>query len=672
MKFLFDEALSSATIHDHIDQCASRNTELLQKLRSLTSEWKLLKSKEEMLAANTEKVNTSIGNGGGDLDSEALAFVVGKENYMEKLSEIGSHISSSGGVMQLENVPNVHGQSDYSNQPSWPPSRSILETNSTFRSDQIIKDPGALRHHLQYQQPLSEHTQNDDRDPHLGLKGASLQNELPMSNQQRTSVQKNDVSRLQGSIASIESELLKGSLRKLFLGRDSNGRVYWGFSWPGTRSCIVANGSLASKKRSPEEFSDIPDSSTWMSYESPSEIEKLVGWLREDDMSERKLKESIVQWQNNEFKDSNYAEKHFLNRGESSIFRRKALPADFPATKAMAALKKRFGPCLETIDVHTNLTPGVRLDKMCRCECLELLWPSREHCLSCHQSFVTSEDSRKHSVEKCKTRAFDLKRGQSTEDSLKRKKMKNVMPHDNFSGNMTVQNSASEGHYDGSHPVDHLNKLECPFNFEEIKARFNTQNSLKELVKDIGLIGSGGTPSFLPIESSYLGDPALRLVPTTGNEVSSKKRPSDFGSWLQRSGNKPGTVDCMKNSKKSISIARSVKNDLSEGSKVARVKSVFVNEKDEGSSIKVKRPAFGVLSVSKGSIAPEASRKPLGGKASEVLRYLKINLLDMDAALPEEALRASRSDLDRRCAWRAFVKSAETIYQVSQTFHTVY
>ncbi|CAI9775390.1 unnamed protein product [Fraxinus pennsylvanica] len=659
MKFLFDEALNSATIHDHIDQCASRNTELLQKLRSLTSEWKLLKSKEEMSAANTEKVNTSIGNGCGDLESEALTSVVGNENYMEKPSEIGSHISSSGGFMQQENVPNVHGQSDYSNQPSWPPSRSILETNSTIRSDQIIKDPGALSHHLQYQQPRSEHTQNDDRDAHLSLK-----NELPMSAQQQTSVQKNDISRLQGSIASIELELLKGSLRKHFLGRDSNGRVYWGFSWPGTRSCIVANGSLASKKRSPEEFGDIPDSATWMSYESHGEIEKLVGWLREDKMSERKLKEAIVQWQNNEFEYSNYAEKHVLNRGESSIFRRIALPADFPATKAMAALKMKFGPCLETIDVHTNLTPGVRLDKMCRCECLELLWPSREHCLSCHQSFATSEESRKHSVEKCKTRAFDLKRGQSTEDSLKRKKMKNVMPQDNFSGNMTVQNSASEGHYDGSRPVDHLNKLECPFNFEEIKARFNTQNSLKELVKDIGLIGSGGKPSFLPIESSYLGDPALRLVPAKGNEVSSKKRPADFGSWLQRSGNKPGIMDCMKNSKKSISLARSAKNDLGEGSKVARVKSVFVNEKDEGSSIKVKRPAFGVVSVSKGSIAPEASRKPLGGKASEILRCLKINLLDMDAALPEEALRASRSDLDRRCAWRAFVKSAETIYQM--------
>ncbi|KAL2559750.1 Methyl-CpG-binding domain-containing protein 9 [Forsythia ovata] len=672
MKFLFDEALSASTIHDHIDQCASRNTELLQKLRSLTSEWKMLKSKEEMSAANTEKVNTSIGSGRGDLESDALVSVLGNENYyIEKPSERGSHISSSGGFMQLENVQNFHGQSDYSKQPCWPPSRSILENNSTFPGDQIMNDLGALSHQLQYQQPVSEHTQlkRDNLDAHLGLKVASRQNELPMSTQQHTSVQKNDVSRLQDSIASIELELLKGSLRKHFLGRDSNGRVYWGFSWPGTHSCIVANGGLASKKRSPEEFSDIPDSATWMSYESQSEIEKLVGWMREDNERERELKESIVQWQNNESKDSNYAENHVLNKGESSIFcRRKALPPDVLATKAMTALKKKFGPCLEmeTIDVHTNLTPGVGLDgKMYRCECLELLWPSRDHCLSCHQSFATSEESRQHSVGKCKTRASDLKRGQITEDSLKRKKMRNVMSQDKFSGNMIVQKSVSEGHYDRSRPVEHHNKLECPFNFEEIKARFVTQNSLKELVKDVGLIGTGGTLPFLPIESFYLGDPTLKLVPARENEVSSREMQADLGSWLQQSGIEPGILDGMKNNKKKISLPRTVENDLGEGSKIERVKSVFISEKDEVSSIKVKRPVLGV-SVSRGSIISEASTRPLGGKASEILRYLKINLLDMDAALPEEALRVSRSHLDRRCAWRAFVKSAKTIYEMIQ------
>ncbi|KAL7250431.1 hypothetical protein ACSBR1_012442 [Camellia fascicularis] len=36
----------------------------------------------------------------------------------------------------------------------------------------------------------------------------------------------------------------------------------------------------------------------------------------------------------------------------------------------------------------------------------------------------------------------------------------------------------------------------------------------------------------------------------------------------------------------------------------------------------------------------------------------------MDGAIPEAALRQSQAHLERRWAWRAFVKSAEMIYEV--------
>ncbi|XP_019185617.1 PREDICTED: methyl-CpG-binding domain-containing protein 9-like [Ipomoea nil] len=65
-------------------------------------------------------------------------------------------------------------------------------------------------------------------------------------------------------------------------------------------------------------------------------------------------------------------------------------------------------------------------------------------------------------------------------------------------------------------------------------------------------------------------------------------------------------------------------------------------------------------------LVPQSALKPLVGEASRILRRLKINLLDMDAALPEQALRPSMSQIERRLAWRAFVKSAETIYQMVQ------
>ena len=39
----------------------------------------------------------------------------------------------------------------------------------------------------------------------------------------------------------------------------------------------------------------------------------------------------------------------------------------------------------------------------------------------------------------------------------------------------------------------------------------------------------------------------------------------------------------------------------------------------------------------------------------------------MDVALPEEALRPSRPNLEKKLAWHAFVKSAETIFEMVQT-----
>jgi hypothetical protein len=67
-------------------------------------------------------------------------------------------------------------------------------------------------------------------------------------------------------------------------------------------------------------------------------------------------------------------------------------------------------------------------------------------------------------------------------------------------------------------------------------------------------------------------------------------------------------------------------------------------------------------------VVPLSSLKPLVGKVSHILKQLKINLLDMDAALPDVALRPSKAQLDRRQAWRAFVKSSATIFEVCLIF----
>ncbi|XP_028116524.1 methyl-CpG-binding domain-containing protein 9-like isoform X3 [Camellia sinensis] len=63
-------------------------------------------------------------------------------------------------------------------------------------------------------------------------------------------------------------------------------------------------------------------------------------------------------------------------------------------------------------------------------------------------------------------------------------------------------------------------------------------------------------------------------------------------------------------------------------------------------------------------VIPECALRPLVGEASQFLRALKIDLLDMDDAIPEAALRPSKGHLERRWTWRTYVKSAETIYEV--------
>ncbi|KAK6147146.1 hypothetical protein DH2020_018058 [Rehmannia glutinosa] len=69
------------------------------------------------------------------------------------------------------------------------------------------------------------------------------------------------------------------------------------------------------------------------------------------------------------------------------------------------------------------------------------------------------------------------------------------------------------------------------------------------------------------------------------------------------------------------------------------------------------------LEISNFFNVPVSSVRPLMGKALEILTQLKINLLDMEAVVPKDALRPSRACIDMRCAWRLFVKRASTIYE---------
>ncbi|GFQ05932.1 methyl-cpg-binding domain-containing protein 9 [Phtheirospermum japonicum] len=588
MKFLFDDALNSATVRDHMEQSASRAADLQQKLRSLTSELKLLKFKEEMFNS------TAVEKSKPDASPSLLAI--------ESISRGKQPDKGSGSNLLPLDAPSLSEQTDNNNnkQPNWPPLSSQQHENNVLVQCQLAR------------------AQNEQRGSFLAPPSPKDNNTL------KADMIKNDISNLQGSIASIESELLKVSLRKDYLGRDSNGRVYWAFCCPGARPWIIACGDNSSKERCVEEFASVPDSEKWMYYESDDEIDKLIEWLRDDNLREKELRESISQLQSNKLKDVEYTVNHILNKVALSHNGQKDSSTDYySATKAMNALKKQLG-------LFSNMR---------RCECLELLWASKEHCSSCHHSFPNVEDLRQHAKENCKPEGPVSKKIQAVEDNnnvSKRKKSKNVAP----------QVSTSEKQNDSGPSFAERCYADCPFNLEEIMTRFVVPGSVKDAVNEIGLMGSGGVPTFLLSESTYLSDPALKLDPTRVNEASSTETPPDSRS------DEPRVVVSTKENKESSRLSRFA--ETGEGSNVERSKSGPAKEKCT------------VIQLSKSSIICESSLRPLVGRASEILRSIKINLLDMDAALPEDALRMSRSNQEKRCVWRDFVKSAKSIYEMVQ------
>ncbi|KAL3501199.1 hypothetical protein ACH5RR_035648 [Cinchona calisaya] len=723
MKFLCDEVLNSAIICDHIDRCSIRFNDLQQKLRSLNSERKLLKFREENLVANMAKTKGHVHIGGGESGLNELASVFADDGKLKAQPADSSKNSPfSGGLTPTEDGQQAKGQSDYSpcasiktlvsvasdaiNELQCQPSgkdhaQSICTKGTGFKDelsvsmqqkDEKNEDNIGTKVDLSQElgcgsssvsvlssgQLLPEHSLSATSSEHPFMHVPSspvhqCSTHANDSSSQECSAQlnnlKSEINGLQDSIEMLESELLRASIRKEFLGRDSDGRLYWAFGRPGTCSWILVNGSLNA-----EQVFDLQNLfsnfTSWMSYRAGTEVEELVKWLDDGDTRERELKEYILQWQSHKLMDKNNPDNDILDQGivSSSILSTvdKATECDFLVTKAVRALEKKFGPCLEiwANDMHKNLQKGKanHQGRMYRCECLELLWPSRHHCFSCHMTFPNGEELAQHAGEKCRTSTL-CEVSQITEDSSKRKNtLMNEKSAEKCSGSMSVvPTSLNEKHDNGSSFLDYPLEPECPFNFQEILSKFKVENSLKELVKEVGLIGSNGIVSFVPNRSPYLDDPSLTLAPSRNNSVCPKDVPSVSESQQQQSDN--GTnIGASTNNISGNS--QSSKLDKSEDiGKPELAKPILLSQRGHFANTKDRNS---VLGLSKSCIIRESLLIPKIGKASEILRYLKINLLDMDAALSEASLRQSRSHSDRRCAWRTFVKSAKTLYEMIQ------
>ncbi|KAF9623039.1 hypothetical protein IFM89_036020 [Coptis chinensis] len=510
---------------------------------------------------------------------------------------------------------------------------------------------------------------------------------------------KNEISLLMSSLASVELQLLKVSMRRDFLGRDSAGRLYWVLCRPERSPWLVVDWSSSQLQKRGNEGEELlvetfdsgcsipfsiprrPAASSsygiqpnaypchgvqlfpsCVSYDSDAEIQELIEWLRDSDPRERDLRESIAQFQKLKSHFSHQASGNNA-QGDSRLVLEKSLIDEATlvprsvVTKAAAILEKTYGPCLEpeTTDVQKKRGRKAKItheDRLFRCECLEPIWPSRQHCFSCHQTFCTSLELEGHNDGKCSSCTLTTDDSKENDEALKGEAMMRSEAAYEWADEVETVKVLKNEKFDVSARLITFQKekMVCPYNVEEISRKFITKDSNKELAKEIGLLGSNGIPSFVPSTSLCIHDPTLILDPAQRGHA---------GICVS-----PTTLE-MDSSHGKSEANPNITNRSPKRSTVSAIQEVSKTEGPKAESLVDKDPiTTPELDAAETGIVPISALRPLVGKASQILRRLKINLLEIDAVLPEEAFRLTKAHSSNRGSWRAFVKSAQSILEI--------
>lgn len=515
---------------------------------------------------------------------------------------------------------------------------------------------------------------------------------------------RNDISQLHDSTTDIESQLLKLPVRREFLGSDSAGRLYWVSAKPGMYPSVIVDSTAAQKQnRKPNDCKSTQRSSisgtstfhclknrwpasrlsqttdgfvdctTWVAYDSDAEIRDLIEWLKCGEPKDRELKEAIMHWQKLRFRDSQYCGNQDCseppNASTESVNIEDAVSSSCLVTTASTFLEKRFGPFIEHESADILKKRGKRQKlaheaKLYRCECLELIWPSRPHCLFCHRTFTNDVEFEGHADGRC-TSSLPASEKRMENSDLSRGKGINKCEatRDVCADEMNIVEASRRdcSEFNSRLIRFQVEGLVCPFNFKEISSKFMTTDCNMELVKGIGLIASDGTPSFIQCSSPFLQDSTIMLI-SPDKDVDSPVGECEIAKKVVFSQVNRIRVDACHENKFDVS-SRSATNDVCKIPTTGRSLLRCLEQNDPKSS-----PSFLLSGIGIGNfcMVPESSLRPLCGKVSRILRRLKIHLLDMDAALPDEALKPSRAHVRQRWAWRDFVKSAQTIFEMIQ------
>ncbi|KAK3033576.1 hypothetical protein RJ639_032424 [Escallonia herrerae] len=651
LKFLCDELLNSSLMRQHLEQCAAEaSTELLQKLRPLTAEWKTLKQKEECLAAQTEGIDEHMGpkcRSSGDISQLEGGRTSQQNSFYSKLLDISDQSNIFQAVLGNSVAPLASAEDDKSDSlkelPCWKQGVNHMERDVLSH---IPTPPPEIVEG--YPTPLECRSSHPSNKLQLESLLKSVRTEILL---------------LQNSIASIRKQLLKLAVRRELLGSDSIGRLYWILGESNTQPWLIVNELVELQQRDNMtclpgdseasgpiicELLDANPFSKWTCYKYDREIKEVVDCLKDDDPREKELKESILHWRRLKFKGSQQTETQewqelpmdLSNSGSSVSYSRLV-------TKATSLLHGKCRLCSqpEMADVLKKRArkPKVPAEqKTYRCECLEVIWPSRHHCHHCHVSFRTALEFDGHNNGKCNLVPPASNKSKSKGDTLEGKGMMNSdVVRTECTSEMDIVNAPSSRCDKFSSKL-----IKAPFDFDDICAKFKVKNSNKDLVKGIGLIGSNGNASLISLISPCQSDLTEMLVippEVVGVEANNPKADEQLPSYEINGTSLGGHTSDFS---ATVKVTGAVKAD-----------ECSVEQKDKISSM---------TEAGYCCIIPESSLRPLVGKASNILRQLKINLLDMDAAVPEEALRLSKATLQRRLTWRAFVKSAESIYEMVQ------
>lgn len=559
----------------------------------------------------------------------------------------------------------------------------------------------------------------------------------------------NEIQTMEVAIATVDARLSKVSVRREFLGRDGIGRLYWALSrhckhpwlvvegvpqaqnkgmslaenenfmgsW--TRPCERENNifqfhcedklllnSFGNTKLSSGKVTELVEdksketgqrsgvnvvASSWVSYDTEAEVEELLSWLRDKHPRERELKAAISQWQ----KLRSHQSKNYLYNDiqifQENQFKDNARCGVFPSTKAALLLEKKFGPCLESesseIPKRRGRKPKLQYgERMYRCECLEPVWPSRSHCLSCHYTFLSLSELQTHNKGKCALNRASFQE-EATENNDGAPKVKRRKRESGYSqadrasdvietASQTPPKKSGKSHVSSkSATFKKKNSTSNPYDLTEICKKFIVPCSNKDLVREIGLIASNGIASFVP--APYYSpslDPSLMIClskqdggdldPSAPNHSTLDVLSSKENTSIHASLGTLHTVvtSCLPSSRLAV-FGENMKDKMHQMDTNLEPSSKMDNERN--SAILLRNASANFRMFAK-RIVPEASMKPLSGRMQPILRRLKINLLDMDAALSEGILELSKACLSNRRAWRAFVKSAKSIFEMVQ------